>query len=73
MVGWSIELSEFDISYETRGLIKEHVLADFAAEMPSPVTSEGNRECVQSMDGVASKKGNGAGVILEGLDGVMLE
>jgi len=31
MIGWSVELSEFDIKYEPRGAIKSQCLADFAA------------------------------------------
>jgi len=40
MIGWSVELSEFDIRYEPRGAIKSQCLADFAAELPkNPETS----------------------------------
>ncbi|XP_014499228.1 uncharacterized protein LOC106760287 [Vigna radiata var. radiata] len=34
MIGWSIELSEFDLRYEPRGSIKGQHLADFVAELP---------------------------------------
>jgi len=30
MIGWSIELSEFDIKFERQGLIKSQCLVDFA-------------------------------------------
>ena len=33
MIGWSIELSEFNIRYELRGSIKYSCLADFFAEL----------------------------------------
>ena len=33
MVRWAVELSEFDIQYETRGSIKGQVYADFVAEL----------------------------------------
>lgn len=34
MIGWSIELSEFGLRYEPKGLVKGHHLADFAVELP---------------------------------------
>ena len=33
MIGWSVELSEFDIHYEPRGAIKSQCLTDFLAEL----------------------------------------
>jgi hypothetical protein len=36
MVAWSIELSEFDVTFSPRGSIKSQVLADFVLEMTSP-------------------------------------
>jgi len=42
MIGWSVELSEFDIRYESRGAIKSQCLADFSAELtPLPTLSGG--------------------------------
>ncbi|MCI62978.1 maturase K, partial [Trifolium medium] len=38
MLKWSLELSEFDIRYESRKALKEQVLADFVAEMTSPTS-----------------------------------
>ena len=36
MIGWSVELSEFDIRYEPRSAIKSQCLADFsAARLPA--------------------------------------
>jgi len=36
MMKWSLELSEFDIHYETRKALKAQVFADFVAEMTFP-------------------------------------
>ena len=33
MLKWSLELSEFDIQYESRKSLKAQALADFVAEM----------------------------------------
>ncbi|MCI41282.1 hypothetical protein A2U01_0062515 [Trifolium medium] len=39
MLKWSLELSEFDISYESRKVLKAQVLTDFVAEMTAPASS----------------------------------
>ncbi|MCI70845.1 hypothetical protein A2U01_0092108, partial [Trifolium medium] len=36
MVAWSVELSEFDITFVPRGCIKAQVLADFVVELSAP-------------------------------------
>ena len=42
MIGWSVELSEFDIRYQLRGAIKSLSLDDFSAELtPLPTLSVG--------------------------------
>ncbi|KAK2425775.1 hypothetical protein QL285_024519 [Trifolium repens] len=73
MVAWSIELSEFDIAFLPRGSIKSQVLADFILEMTSPPEEEDKQPWTLSVDGASNIKGNGAGVILEGPDGVLIE
>ncbi|RDX95025.1 hypothetical protein CR513_22498, partial [Mucuna pruriens] len=44
MVAWSVQLFEFDISYESRGHIKAQALTDFIVEMTTggPTTEEDN-------------------------------
>jgi len=37
MVHWAVELSEFDLQYESRGPIKGQVCADFVVELSSTV------------------------------------
>jgi len=75
MVKWAVELSEFDIKYEPRGLIKGQIFADFVVELSSEIAqSEGNDfRWVLSVDGSSNQQGSGAGVILEGPDGVLIE
>ncbi|RDX94533.1 pol, partial [Mucuna pruriens] len=74
MVAWSVQLSEFDISFERRGHIKAQVLADFVNELsPDERTTEEGSERYLSVDGSTNKAGSGAGVILEGPGGVLVE
>jgi len=42
MMKWSLELSEFDIHYESRKALKAQVFAHFLAEMTFP--TEENKE-----------------------------
>lgn len=72
MVKWSIELSEYGISYEPRGSVKAQVLSDFLIELTSPVENV-TKIWVLSVNGSSNLKGSGAGVVLEGPDGVLLE
>jgi len=71
MIGWSVELSKFDIRYEPRGAIKSQCLADFAAELPK--NSETSAKWVLYVDGSSSKTACGAGVVLEGLGDLLIE
>ncbi|XP_068474112.1 uncharacterized protein [Phaseolus vulgaris] len=75
MVKWAVELSEFDIQYEPRGPIKGQVFADFVVELSSVATpSEGlDFRWVLSVDGSSNQQGSGAGVILEGPNGVLIK
>ncbi|RDX71780.1 Retrovirus-related Pol polyprotein from transposon 17.6, partial [Mucuna pruriens] len=74
MVVWSIQLSEFDISYENRGHIKAQALVVFITEMTTigSVTSE-DSEWFLFVDGASNQVGRGAGIILEGLNRVLIE
>ncbi|RDX71781.1 hypothetical protein CR513_48821, partial [Mucuna pruriens] len=74
MVVWSIQLSEFDISYENRGHIKAQALVDFITEMTAmgSVTSE-DSEWFLFIDGASNQVGSGASIILEGLNRVLIE
>ncbi|GAU12536.1 hypothetical protein TSUD_182500 [Trifolium subterraneum] len=72
MLKWSLELAEFDISFENRKALKAQVLADFVAEMTTSTTSEKNKWTI-FVDGSSNSQGSEAGIILENGDGVLIE
>ncbi|GAU47395.1 hypothetical protein TSUD_372840 [Trifolium subterraneum] len=72
MLKWSLELAEFDISFESRKALKAQVLADFVAEMTTSTTSEKNKWSI-FVDGSSNSQGSGADIILENGDGVLIE
>ncbi|GAU39237.1 hypothetical protein TSUD_396840 [Trifolium subterraneum] len=72
MLKWSLELAEFDISFESRKALKVQVLADFVAEMTTSMTSEKNKWTI-FVDGSSNSQGSGAGIILENGDEVLIE
>ncbi|RDY06588.1 Retrovirus-related Pol polyprotein from transposon 17.6, partial [Mucuna pruriens] len=73
MVAWSVQLLEFDILFESRGHIEAQLIADFLVEL----TLEGGREVEGEwyllVDGSSNHTGSGAGIILEGPTGVLIE
>lgn len=70
-MGWSIELLEFSLCYEPRGLVWGQHLADFVVELP---TEEGEMfRWKLFVDGSSNKWGGGAGIVLEGPDGLVIE
>src|ERR1044072_2685555 len=72
MVGWAVELSEFDIQYIPRGPIKAQVLADFVAEFTEP-EDEVRGVWILSVDRSSNKRGSGVGIVLEGPDGIQIK
>ncbi|XP_068480843.1 uncharacterized protein [Phaseolus vulgaris] len=75
MVRWAVELSEFDVQYEPRGPIKGQVYVDFVVELSSTATHQEGAgfRWVLPVDGSSNQQGNGAGVILEGPNGLLIE
>jgi len=76
MVRWAVELSEFDIQYEPRGSIKGQVYADFVVELSpggAPQEAELGSQWMLSVDGSSNQQGSGAGIVLEGPNGVLIE
>jgi len=75
MVKWAVELSEFDVRYEPRGPIKGKIFADFVVELSSETVQSAGDDYrwVLSGDGSSNQMGSGAGVILEGPNGVLIE
>ena len=72
MMKWSLELSEFDIHYESRKALKTQVFADFLAEITFPA-EENAEEWIVFVDGSSNSKGSGAGVIIENIEGIVVE
>jgi len=69
-IGWSVELSEFDICYELRGVIKFQCLADFSAKL-TPQQDLSTRWTIY-VDGSSNKPTCGARVVLEGSGDLLL-
>ena len=66
MMKWSLELSEFDIHYESKKALKAQVFADFLAEMTFPM-EDNTEEWTVFVDGSSNSKGSGAGIIIENI------
>jgi len=75
MLRWAVELSEFGVQYEPRGPINGQIYADFVVELSSADAhqEEANFQWVLSIDGSSNQQGSGAGVILEGPNGLLIE
>ncbi|XP_068497734.1 uncharacterized protein [Phaseolus vulgaris] len=75
MVRWAVELSVFDVQYEPRGPIKGQDYADFVIKLSSAATHQEGAgfRWVLSVDGSSNQQGSGAGVILEGPNGLLIE
>jgi len=76
MVRRAVELSEFDIVYEPRGSIKGQIYADFVAELSPGGTQqevELDSQWLLSVDRSSNQQGNGAGIVLEGPNGLLIE
>ncbi|RDX77342.1 Tf2-6, partial [Mucuna pruriens] len=72
MVAWSVQLSKFDITFESRGQVRAQALADFLVEM-TPAVEKEEGEWFLSVDGSSNHTGSDAGVILEGSTGALVE
>ncbi|MCI38870.1 gag-pol polyprotein, partial [Trifolium medium] len=59
--------------YVPRGAIKSQVLADFVLELTSPPNESMPWPWTLSVDGSSNLRRSGAGVVLEGPDGVLIE
>ena len=76
---WAIELSEFDIWYKPKTIIKGQVLADFVMEFTSTEPAKNAQAATNlsirklSVDGASNAHGNGAGLILTSPDGIDIE
>ncbi|XP_015964974.1 uncharacterized protein LOC107488716 [Arachis duranensis] len=73
LIKWSIELSEYDIQYQSRGAIKSQTLADFVAELMQEDRAPTEDPWTLYVDGASNSKGSGAGILLENGQGIQLE
>ena len=79
LMKWAIELSEFDIRYKLKTVIKGQVLADFVMEFTSTVPAENAQTSTDlpirklSVDGATNAQGSRAGLILTSPEGIDIE
>ena len=69
LIQWAIELSDFDVKYQSRNAIKVQALADFIAEFTSSHRGleerEDNKTWVVHVDGSSTLHVGGIGVVLK--------
>ena len=79
LMKWAIELSEFDIRYMPKTVIKGQVLADFIMEFASVEPARDARAATDlstwklSVDGASNAQGSGASLILTSPEGIDIE
>ncbi|GKV23707.1 hypothetical protein SLEP1_g33406 [Rubroshorea leprosula] len=76
LIGWSVELSEYDLRFQPRTAIRGQAVADFLVECISATKEEKAPEhpvWVLYVDGAVSDEGSGAGAVLVGPDGFKSE
>ena len=79
LMTWALELSEFDIRYKPKTVIKGQVLEDFVMEFTSAELAEDTRATPDlpilklSVDGAANAQGSGVGLILTSPEGIDIE
>ncbi|GKV30878.1 hypothetical protein SLEP1_g39649 [Rubroshorea leprosula] len=72
LIGWSVELSEYNLKFQPRTTIKGQAVADFPVECVSATVKEKAPEhpiWVLYVDSPANIEGSGAGAVLLGPDG----
>ena len=76
LIQWAVELSEFDIKYQSRHAIKAQALADFIAEFtPSFDDLEvmEDKKWIIHVDGLSTQPAGGIGVVLQFPEGDRLK
>ena len=79
LIKWAIKLSELDIKYKPRTIVKGHILANFIMEFTPTELAEATQLTPDlpiwklSVDGAANAQGSGAGLILTSPDGIDVE
>ena len=73
LIQWAVELSEFDVRYQPRNVIKAQALADFIAEFTPSHDNldemEGSKNWVVHVDGLSTQQAGGIGVVLQSSEG----
>lgn len=75
LLKWTIELSEFDLLFRSRHVIKGQALADFMVEFAKASEMEATMEPTKPptwklfIDGSSGETGSGAGIFLESSEG----
>ncbi|XP_022149417.1 protein NYNRIN-like [Momordica charantia] len=65
LVKWALELSEYDIQFGPRTVLKEQAVADFIVELTPPSQStESDLSWTIYVDGSSNERGCGAGILL---------
>ena len=79
LIKWAIELSEFDIRYKPRTMIKGQILVDFIMEFTPAESTKATQLTPDlpiwrlSVDGASNAQGSSAGMILTSPDGIDVE
>ena len=69
LIQWAVELSEFDIKYQSRYAIKAQALVDFIADDLEVVE---DKKWIIHMDGSSTRHIEGIGVVLQSPEGYRL-
>ncbi|KAL5539209.1 hypothetical protein UlMin_043494 [Ulmus minor] len=81
---WTVELSEFDITFQPRTALKSQVLADFVADFAPNVTQQDDKELLNltehsnskwtlTVDGSSNVNGAGIGLVLTSPEGDLIQ
>jgi len=70
MSSWAVELSEFNIRYEPHGPIKAQCLLDFVNDLQHTLIKD---QWTLHVDGSSNPKGVGVGIVLEGLNDILIK
>ncbi|KAL5580502.1 hypothetical protein UlMin_012944 [Ulmus minor] len=81
---WTVELSEYDITFKPRTALKSQVLADFVADFTPNVTQQADKELLNltersnskwtlTVDGSSNVNGAGIGLVLTSPEGDLIQ
>lgn len=73
MVSWSVEISEYDIQYIPKGIIKSQALIDFIAELSLSIDEYPPSKWALYMDDASNVKGRGAWIMVERSSDIVIE